>query len=180
MTRLRLLLSAVVIGALGIAATAGTGQLKVTADTFVVDDQQHVATFTGNVVMTRGEMTMWAPKVVVEYTQSGGTHQAAGGTDASSSPPPPPAAPLGGNSSVRSVVATGGVRIKTSQQEATGDRADYDPRTQILKLTGHVKVTNANGQLEGPALVIDLTTNVSTFSGSSSGRVTGVFTPPAQ
>jgi lipopolysaccharide export system protein LptA len=51
------------------------------------------------------------------------------------------------------------------------------PDTQILTISGNVKVDNAMGALTGPELVIDLATNSSVFTGGSGGRVTGVFTP---
>jgi lipopolysaccharide export system protein LptA len=134
------------------ARAAAPDPVNITAEKFVVDDAARVATFTGKVVVKRQNLTVWAPKVVVDYGE-------------------------GGPSNIRSFTASGGVRIKTDQQDATGDRAVYDPRTQILRLTGHVIVTSADGTVGGPDLVIDLRNNVSTFTGNKSGRVTGVFTP---
>ena len=136
-----------------VGATAASGPIKITGDTFVIDDNAHTATFSGKVVVLRNELTVWAGKVVVDY-----------GT--------------GGPSDIRSFVATGRVRIKSPGQEATGDRAVYDPNAQKLRLTGNVIVVNATGTVGSPELVVDLLTNKSTFSGSNSGgRVTGVFTP---
>jgi lipopolysaccharide export system protein LptA len=134
------------------AALAAADPVNITAEQFVVDDNQQIATFTGKVVVKRSNLTVWAPKVVVDYGD-------------------------GGPSNIRSFTASGGVRIKTGEQDATGDRAVYDPRTQILRLSGNVIVTSASGTVAGPDLVIDLKNNVSTFSGSKAGRVTGVFTP---
>lgn len=147
----RILLAAAAAALLATAASAAD-QVKVTADTFVIENAQNSATFTGNVVVTRTGLTMWAPKMVVLYGASGQT-------------------------SIQTVTATGGVRIKTAEQDATGDRAVYDPVSQVLKLQGNVKVVSGAGTLSGPELVIDLKTNVTTFSGSSTGRVTGVFNP---
>ena len=79
--------------------------------------------------------------------------------------------------SIKSFTATGGVRIKTPDQDATGDKAVYDPKTQLLRLTGNVMVVNATGTVGSPDLVVDLETNDSTFTGGKGGRVTGVFTP---
>ncbi|HWA20369.1 MAG TPA: lipopolysaccharide transport periplasmic protein LptA [Devosia sp.] len=135
-----------------IAGAATPTPVKITADQFTVTESKQQATFTGNVVVIRGTMTVWAPKVVVDYGE-------------------------GGPSNIEKFVATGGVRIKTSDQDATGSRAEYSPKTQILRLSGDVTVTNASGTLKGPELVLDLANNISTFSGSGGGRVTGVFTP---
>ena len=76
-------------------------------------------------------------------------------------------------------IASGGVRIKTDEQDATGDFAIYDPLAETLKITGHVMVVNETSTVGGPDLVIDLRTNKSVFSGGEKGgRVTGVFTSP--
>ena len=148
MTRL-LLIAAILLVAAGAAAS---DPVKITGDKFVVDDANHVATFTGKVVVLRTKLTVWAAKVVVDY----------GG---------------GGPNDIKSFVATGNVRIKTPEQDATGDTAVYNPSTQMLHLTGHVMVINSTGTVGSAELVVNLATNSSTFSSSKGGRVTGVFTP---
>jgi lipopolysaccharide export system protein LptA len=130
---------------------AGT-PVKVTADSFVVDQNTNKATFTGAVVITRGSMTMWADKAVVDYGK-------------------------GGEGDIDSLDATGNVRIKTTAQEATGNRAVFTPDNSLIRLTGNVNVKNASGTMSGPELTINLSSNTSVFKGSEGGRVTGVFTP---
>ena len=126
--------------------------VKITADQFVVDDNTRIATFTGKVVATRKDLTVWAAKIVVDYGE-------------------------GGPSNIKSFVATGNVRIKTKDQDATGDRAIYDPKAETLRLTGNVMVVNASSTVGGPDLLIDLNANTTVFTGGKGGRVTGVFTP---
>lgn len=130
---------------------AGTA-VTVTADSFVIDEATKKATFTGTVVITRGSMTMWADKAVVNYGD-------------------------GGEGDIDGLDATGNVRIKTTGQEATGTRAVFTPDNSTVRLTGNVKVTNATGTMSGPELTINLASNSSVFKGSEKGRVTGVFTP---
>ncbi len=151
---LKRLLSFAVAVLLAVAPVHAAGvPLEVNADTFTIDEAGKTATFTGNVVITRSGMTLWARTVVVTYGS-------------------------GGENDIDQMTASGNVRIKTTQQEARGDRAQYDPDTQILRLMDNVTVTNAQGTLKGPLLVVNVATNVSTFSGGTSGgRVTGVFTP---
>ena len=131
-------------------ALAVDDPIKITSDKFVVDDEQQIATFTGKVVILRTNLTVWAAKVVVDYGD-------------------------GGPSSIKSLVATGNVRIKTNEQDATGDRADYDPKTSILKLSGNVMVVNSTGTVGSPDLVVNLDTNNSVFTSAGGKRVTGVF-----
>jgi lipopolysaccharide export system protein LptA len=159
MKRLATLFALVIVVPLAMGASAngalgGKDPIKITGDKFVVNDAKKTATFTGQVVVLRTKLTIWASQVVVEYGE-------------------------GGPSDIKSFVADGSVRIKTPDQDATGDKAVYDPNTDLLHLTGNVIVVNASGTVGSPELVVNLATNTSTFSASkgSGGRVTGVFTP---
>ena len=144
---------AVVLALLFAAPAFAAGlPIEVTADTFTVDESKNQAVFDGSVVITREGLDMRAQTVRISYGE-------------------------GGQTDIRDLVATGNVRIRAAGQDAVGDRATFDPRTQILKLTGNVRVTSAQGTVQGPDLTINLAKNTSVFSGGSSGRVTGVFTP---
>ena len=148
----RLVSIALVLAALAVPVGAQEKDpVNITADKFVVDDVGGVATFTGNVVVKRKKLTVWAPKVVVEYGEDG-------------------------PSSIKSFVASGGVRIKTDDQDATGDLAIYDPKAQTLRITGNVMVVSEASTVGAGDLVIDLNADTTVFQGSSNGRVTGVFT----
>ena len=131
--------------------TAQSGPIKVTGDTFVIDEAKGQATFTGNVEIVRSGLTVWAQKVVIEYGS--------------------------GVEDVQNMVATGKVRLKTKDQDATGDRATFDPATQMLHMTGNVVVVNATGTLTGPSLTVNLADNSTVFEGGKGkgGRVTGTF-----
>lgn len=134
------------------AAASAAEPVNVSADNFTIDQGNNNATFSGNVVIIRTGLKLWADKVVVVYGS-------------------------GGQSDIDSLTATGHVRIKTDSQDATGGRATFNPDTQILKLSDNVTVVNAQGKLNGPELTINLATNSSVFKGNAGGRVTGVFTP---
>jgi lipopolysaccharide export system protein LptA len=146
----RVLTAAMLIG-LAAPVLAAT-PIKITSDTFTIDDAAHQATFSGNVVVDRETMRLTAGTVLVEYG-------------------------AGGVNDVRAFTATGGVHITTKDQSAKGDKAVYVPETQVLTISGNVQVESPMGKLNGPQLVIDLKNNTSVFSGGKNGRVTGVFTP---
>lgn len=153
----RALFLIVLLGLVALAGPAAAQQqgdpVNITADQFVVDESSKVATFTGNVVVKRKKLTVTAPKVVVEYGDEGA-------------------------SSIKSFVASGGVRIVTEAQTATGNTAIYDPKAETLRITGNVMVINASSTVGSGDLILDLNANTSVFTGSgSNGRVTGVFTP---
>lgn len=125
--------------------------VEITSDVFTVEETKREAIFTGNVVVVHPTVTVWAPTVVATYGDAG-------------------------TSDIRTFVASGGVRLKTSDQDATGDQAVFTPGDQLLRLTGNVKVTNSGGTVESTELVVNLATDVSTFTGGNGGRVTGIFT----
>lgn len=136
-----------------LAATPAFAQQKVniTADLFTIDEATNTAVFTGNVVVTHPTVTVWGAKVVATYG-------------------------AGGTSDIETFEATGNVRLKTVDQDATGEKAVFTPGDQLLRLTGNVTVTNSGGTVSAGELVVNLATNVSTFTSGKGGRVTGVFT----
>ncbi len=148
MRLLQYLLAVAIVCIAGAALAASP--VKITADTFEVHEAEGMAIFSGNVVVLRTGLTVWADKVTVDYGE-------------------------GGPENIKSLVATGHVRLKTEDQDATGERATFDPQTQILRLQGNVTVVNASGTLNGPELQINLANNTTVFSGGKGGRVTGVF-----
>ncbi|HEY8576800.1 MAG TPA: lipopolysaccharide transport periplasmic protein LptA [Devosia sp.] len=139
--------------AFGLFALPAAAQqpVEITADLFTVDETTSEAVFTGNVVVVHPTVKVWAEKVVAIYGEEGTTD-------------------------IESFVATGSVRLVTDEQDATGDQAVFTPGDQMLRLTGNVKVVNSGGTVDAGELVVNLETNVSTFTSSGGGRVTGVFT----
>lgn len=131
---------------------AAQSPVEITSDQFVMNEAAREAVFTGNVVVIHPAVTVWAPKVVATYGE-------------------------GGTSDIETFMASGGnVRLKTKDQDATGDQAVYTPGDQLLRLTGNVVVNNASGTVNATELIVNLATNVSTFTSAGGGRVTGVFT----
>lgn len=126
--------------------------VQITSDLFTVNESDKQAVFSGNVVVVHPTVKVWADKVIAIYGDAG-------------------------PSDIKSFIASGSVRLKTSDQDATGDQAVFTPGDQLLRLTGNVQVVNPSGTIAAGELVVNLKTNVSTFTSSGSGgRVTGVFT----
>ncbi|WP_375451230.1 LptA/OstA family protein [uncultured Devosia sp.] len=127
-------------------------KVEISADTFTVTEANSEAVFSGHVVVNHPTVVVNADRVVATYGS-------------------------GGTSDIQTFVATGNVKLTTSEQEATGERAVFTPADQLLRLSGNVVVTNAGSTVGSGELVVNLATNVSTFTGGSTGgRVTGVFT----
>ena len=147
---MRNLLSALLLLSLPSLAAA-QDRVAITADLFTLNEDGREAVFTGNVVVNHPTVKVWANKVVANYGE-------------------------GGTTDIENFEATGSVKLETDDQSATGERAVFTPGDQLLRLTGNVKVTNSGGTVDAGELVVNLATNVSTFTGGSKGgRVTGVF-----
>lgn len=151
MKRVRALI-AVLVPLLVSGMAMAQSPVEITSDQTVMNDAAREVIFTGDVVVVHPNVTVWAPKVIATYGE-------------------------GGTTDIKTFVATGGnVRLKTKDQDATGEHAVYTPADQLLRLTGNVRVVNASGTVNAAELVVNLATSVSTFTNSGGGRVTGVFT----
>lgn len=86
--------------------------------------------------------------------------------------------PDGGNR-LYQVDALGGVVITTPQDVARGDEAVYNALERTATLSGDVRITRGENQLNGERAVVNLETGISRLlSGSGAGgRVKGLFNP---
>ena len=79
------------------------------------------------------------------------------------------------------VEATGGVVIRTAGEIARGRRGVYNATTEKAILSGDVRITRGQNQLNGARAEVDFKTGVSRMlAGGESGRVKGLITPNDQ
>ncbi len=74
---------------------------------------------------------------------------------------------------VRRVEALGNVVIATATEIVRAERGDYDTETRLATMTGRVRLTRCDDQLNGEKAVVDLATGVSRMV----GRVRGLLVP---
>ncbi|MCC9621149.1 hypothetical protein LPB41_05535 [Thalassospira sp. MA62] len=90
------------------------------------------------------------------------------------------AGPNGGNELSR-IDGQGNVNIRTATDFVVGDQGVYNAKTGIATLTGSVKITRGENQLNGDRAVVDLNTGVSRLmadeNGSGRSRVRGLLVP---
>src|SRR5215467_6746915 len=143
--------------------------VNIKAASLEVRDKEKVATFSGDVHVVQGDTDMRCKTLVVYYEESAAT---AGGPkiDGPKTAQPGPA----GSSQIRRMEARGNVVVTQKDQVATGDRGDFDMRTNTVTLSGKVVVTKGQDVLRGERLVVNLTDGVSRMEG---GRVEGMFNP---
>ena len=139
--------------------------IAVSADRFVAEKNpasanggQITGTYSGNVIITQGDIRMRANSVRINVI----------------------------NSKPDKIYANGNVVVDSASGTATGDAGVYDVAPRLVTLTGHVVLTKDKNVMRGAQLTVNLVTGVaqlgggSGVSGTHGGRVQGLFTPPPQ
>lgn len=156
------------------ASGGGDEPIEINSDRLVLEQNQQVATFTGNVDAVQGQTRLQSDKMRVFYADN----------------PAPPAGsnkPAGGNKqSVNRIEAEGNVVITKPGETAQGRTGTYDLVTRKLVLLGDVVLTRGQNVVRGDRLDSDLATSVSTVSvnkpaagsaGKTESRVRALFVP---
>jgi lipopolysaccharide export system protein LptA len=139
--------------------------VNIKAASLEVRDKEKFATFSGDVHVVQGDTDMRCKTLVVYYEDSSKDSK-----DAVKTAQPGPA----GSNQIRRMEARGNVVVTQKDQIATGDRGDFDMRTNTVVLSGKVVVTKGQDVMRGERLVVNLTDGVSRMEG---GRVEGIINP---
>lgn len=121
--------------------------VQVQADQLAVNSADGSAVFSGNVVVTQGEMNLAAGEVKVSY-----------GTD---------------QKSIEELVASGGVVVTNLGDAAEARQAVYTIDSGVIVLSGEVLLTQGPSAMSGQKLTI----NLKDGTGIMEGRVTTTFVP---
>jgi lipopolysaccharide export system protein LptA len=133
--------------AFGDLAQDTTLPVEVTAETFAVNNADGTAVFSGNVVVTQGEMKLSAAEVRVAYNQD--------------------------QTAIDQLIASGGVTIVNLADTAEAREAVYTIDTGLIVLTGDVLLTQGPSTMAGQKLTV----NLKDGSGVMEGKVTTTFVP---
>jgi lipopolysaccharide export system protein LptA len=134
-----------------------TQPIAVNADSFLADLNKDTGTYTGNVIVTQGEVRLHADEVTVH-------------------------AP-GGRASL--MEANGNVIVDSPSGQAVGDAGVYDVSQQTIRLIGNVVLTKDANVMRGNALEVSMATGLARLTadaakagpGQPPGRVQGLFVP---
>lgn len=121
--------------------------VEVGADRFTVNNADGTAVFSGNVVVTQGEMRLAAAEVLVRYAED--------------------------RASISELVASGGVTITNLGDAAEAREAVYTIDSGVIVLTGDVLLAQGPSAMAGQRLTI----NLNDGTGTMEGRVTTTFVP---
>jgi lipopolysaccharide export system protein LptA len=124
-----------------------TQPVQVQADQLAVNNADGSAVFSGNVVVTQGEMKLAAGEVKVTY----GTEQ----------------------NDIETLVASGGVIVTNLGDAAEAQQAVYTIDSGVIVLSGDVLLTQGGSAMAGQKLTI----NLKDGTGVMEGRVTTTFVP---
>ncbi len=145
----------------------GDQPIAIESNQLDVDDGQALATFSGDVSVQQGQTSMTAEKLLVHYVrkQEGGAATAQPAAARSNMP--------GGSGDISKLEATGKVTIKSTDQVATADRADFDMATQVAVLRGNVVLSQGKNVATGCILRIQMETGVARLQSRDCGGAPG-------
>ena len=136
--------------------------ISIEADTLEVREKESTATFTGNVVVKQGDVTIQTSALRVYYAGEGQG--------------------MASDQRIRRMETLGEVWVTSADQRARGDKAIFEAEQETIILDGNVVLTQGTNILRGTKMVVDLAAGTSrVFSASNgqggSGRVQGLFQP---
>lgn len=125
--------------------------IEINSDTLEVDQATGTARFSGDVVVSQGELRLNAGVVEALYAAGEGGEQGR----------------------LTALTASDGVLITSGQATARSDNARYDVDGRNIVMTGHVVLTQAGNTIAGQTLTIDTASG----TGRMEGRVRTVLRP---
>lgn len=132
-----------------------SGKNTLTAGLIVYDSKAKKANVTGGAQVTEEKKRVRADRFVAFFKEEGGKQ------------------------TLRRVEALGNVVITTPTEIARGNRGDYNAETQVATLTGDVRLTRGDNQLNGDRAEVNMKTGVSKLL-AGDGRPVAGQTNPAQ
>jgi lipopolysaccharide export system protein LptA len=160
--------------------------VKIDANRLEVHDKDKLAIFSGNVYVQQGDTNMRCPELKVFYegdVKAASKDSSGAASDAKTAAAPAAKASTTENNvqqRIKRIEAQGGVIVVSKDQRATGDRADFDIKSNTVTLLGNVVVTQGPNVMKGDKLIVDLSTSRARMEAGTKGnpgRVQGLFVP---
>ncbi len=132
---------------------------------------QHMAVGRGNAVVTTNDARRVAADILVAYTEDTATAAKQPGPAGKKSDD------LAQSGQIKRVDAFGNVEVRTVSDIVRGDNGLYLPQTGQGRVVGHVRITRADNQINGPAADFDMKTGVARIIAMPGARVEGLIVP---
>ena len=75
------------------------------------------------------------------------------------------------NKKIKMVILKNNVRIERLNEKATGNFASYNPKTELIEITGNVAISKNGNVLTGEKLTMDLISSTSIIVGNKDKQV---------
>lgn len=121
--------------------------VEVTSESLSVDQATGAALFTGDVLVTQGDMRLQAGTIRVEYAADG--------------------------AGISRLIASDGVTLVSPTDAAEASEAVYTIATGLVVMTGNVLLTQGQAAISGQSLTVNLTDG----TGTMTGGVKTIFVP---
>lgn len=132
----------------GIAGDDSDAPVVVTAKTLIADNKARTVTYTGDVTVVRGGVTLTAHEVVISLVESGGGQ--------SNPPPGSPEAMFSGKLEIDTIEAVGGVKLIQGDVTAVSERAVYNPGEETIVMAGSPRVWQGASVLTGSKIIYNI------------------------
>ena len=143
-------------------ATQADEQIQIIADKLITNSAEKFAEFMGDVRTSQGNLVITSERLRIYYRDNPGRNKDQ----------------IGGQESIKQVVASGNVHISSEKYKAESDQAEYDPDTQVLVLSGeNSTVTSGKNILTGSKITVFRKTGQIKVESSPHERIKAVFYP---
>ena len=149
--------------------------LEITANQMDLYPDQKKVTFSGNVVAIQGTSKITSAVLTAFYTS--GSEGLPGMKKRDTATSSPVSKNEGASGALDKIVATGSVVIVFDDMTAKADRAEFDPKTDIITLHGegkNVEVRNDQGIIRGKTIVTNRDTGETVVKSAANQRVQAV------
>lgn len=143
---------------------SGDQPIQIESDKLEVREADKVAVFSGNVSVTQGTTVMKSGRMIVHYANDGGSAAT-------------------GSAAIERLEVDGKVYVKSDDQVATGDRGNFDMKSEVLVLTGkEVVLSQGENVIVGCKLTVNMKSGQAQLDGcggggDSGGRIKMLITP---
>jgi lipopolysaccharide export system protein LptA len=153
-------------GAMDIHAQTGpsaqkNGAIHIESDSMEAMDQTGKIVFKGNVAATRDDLTINSDILDVIYSKAPGAVKENDTT----------------KRAVKTLVARGHVRITIGKRMATGEKAVYDKKAEIITISGSAQAWDGPNRIKGETIIMFVNEDRSIVKGSAKEKVEAVVYP---
>ena len=118
---------------IGSSLTKKSSIIEANSEKLKIDSNSGIATFSGNVEIKRGQISLKAQEIIVSYSLNKDSTQ-----------------------SITEILATKDVSFVSNQDVTKADKAIYNLKTNIIELSGNVSIQQGTSNFSGNKLIFNL------------------------